>query len=398
MSMSNPKSAGPPLEIIGDAAGCLAIPLAGTALFQWDYDTHDEQLLNLYVRGKQRQWDADSRLDWSHQPDPADPLGMPDHFLWIAGSALWERLPDREKVRVRRHTAGWMYSQFLHAEQFALLGVGKIAQTVPDMDAKLYAATQLMDEARHAEAFNRYISTKIGVRYPISASLGSLFDQIMRESRWDFACIAGHIVIENMGLAAFGQQRDQLRDPFARAFATYVAQDEARHVAFGRIMLRRYYPELSEAELAEREEFALEACWALRDRFVGEEMWEALDYGTEECLAIARRSPAQREFRRRLFMRVVPALRDIGLFGPRMQDGLAKMGVLGFTRIDDEETRRRDELVAEELTRQELAERKENIDATVSLGAGDPGAPPAGREHLLARGNDHPGPPMGQPS
>jgi len=367
-------------EVIGGATGHLAIPLAGTALFQWDYDAHDEQLLSLYVRGKQRQWDADTRLDWSHQPDPEDPLGMPDHFLWIAGSALWDRLPERERVRVRVHTAGWMYSQFLHSEQFALLGVGKISQTVPQLDAKLYAATQLMDEARHAEAFNRCISTMIGVRYPISAALGSLFDQIMREPRWDFACIAGHVVIENMGLAAFGQQRDQVRDPFAKAFATYVAQDEARHVAFGRILLRRYYPELSRAELAEREEFALEACWALRDRFVGEEMWDALDYGAQECLAIARRSPAQREFRRRLFMRVVPALRDIGLFGPRMQEGLAKMGVLGFTRVDDEETRRHDEEAADELTQRELTERRDDIDATIRAGAGEPPARRAARE------------------
>ncbi len=358
-------------EVIGEAIGHLAIPMAGTAVFEWDYDSHDQQLLTLYRRGKQRQWDSDTRLDWNHQPDPDDPLGMPDGFLWIAGSPLWDRLPPRERVRVRLHTAGWMYSQFLHSEQFALLGVGKISQTVPDLDAKLFAATQLMDEARHAEAFNRYLSTKIGVRYGLSAALGTLFEQVMRETRWDFACIAGHVIIENMGLAAFGQQRTQLTDPFARALAAYVAQDEARHVAFGRILLRRYYPELSAAELAEREEFALEACWALRDRFVGEEMWDALDYGSAQCLAIARRSPAQREFRRRLFMRVVPALRDIGLFGRRIQEGLAKMGVLGFTRIDDEETRQQDQLVGEELDRERLSLRRREIERTALAGAGE---------------------------
>jgi hypothetical protein len=360
------------LDVIGAAAGQLAIPLGGTAIFAWDYDSHDEQLMSLYARGKQRQWDADTSLDWDHQPDPENPLGLPDHFLWIAGSPLWDRLPHRERARVRVHTAGWMYSQFLHSEQFALLAVGKISQTVPALDAKLYAATQLMDEARHAEAFNRYITTKIGVRYPISAALGSIFDQIMRDQRWDFSCIAGHVVIENMGLAAFGQQREQLTDPFARAFAAYVAQDEARHVAFGRLVLRKYLPELSEPELREREEFALEACWALRDRFMGEEMWEALDYGAQECLAIARRSPAQREFRRRLFMRVVPALRDIGLFGTRIQESLAKMGVLGFTRVDDEQARRRDERAAEELGGRELAARTQEINATIRLGAGEP--------------------------
>src|SRR3954469_5015033 len=211
-------TAGPPpprlLEVVGEAIGQLAIPMSGTALFQWDYDSHDEQLLRLYRQGKQRQWDADEALDWDHEADPENPLGLPDEFLWLAGSSLWDWLPPADRVRVRTHSAGWMYSQFLHSEQFALLAVGKISQTVPALDAKLFVATQLMDEARHAEAFNRYLSTKIGVRYGLSASLASLFDQIMREGRWDFACLAGHVIVENMGLAAFGQQRTQLQDPF----------------------------------------------------------------------------------------------------------------------------------------------------------------------------------------
>jgi len=359
-------------EVVGEAIGQLAIPMSGTALFQWDYDSHDEQLLRLYRQGKQRQWDADEALDWDHHADPENPLGLPDEFLWIAGSSLWDRLPPADRVRVRTHSAGWMYSQFLHSEQFALLAVGKISQTVPALDAKLFVATQLMDEARHAEAFNRYLSTKIGVRYGLSSSLASLFDQIMREARWDFACLAGHVIVENMGLAAFGQQRTQLQDPFARAFAGYVARDEARHVAFGRIVLRRYYPELADSELREREEFALEACWSLRDRFVGEEMWEALGYGAEECSAIARRSPAHREFRRQLFMRVVPALREIGLFSPRMQDGLAKMGVLGFGKMADPDARYDDDAVADVVDRRELAVRQRDIEATAQLGGAEP--------------------------
>jgi hypothetical protein len=366
-------TAGPAPEVVGAADGVLAIPIGGTAVFPWSYDTHDEQMLRLYAKGKQRQWDVDGTLDWDHRPDPANPLGMPDTFLWLAGSPLWERLPERERTRVRRHTAGWMYSQFLHSEQFALLIVGKISQTVPELDSKLYAATQLMDEARHAEAFNRYISTKIGVRYGLSGSLGTLFEQVMREPRWDFAPIAAHLVVENMGLAAFWQHREQMRDPLARAFATYVARDEARHVAFGRLLLRKVVPELSAAELRDREEFALEACWALRDRFLGEEMWRELDYGAEECLAIARRSPAHREFRRRLFMRVVPALLDVGLFSPAVQAALTKMGVLGFTRVDDEETRRRDEALADELTDRQLAARRADIAAMAELGGAEPG-------------------------
>jgi hypothetical protein len=32
-------------------------------------------------------------------------------------------------------------------------------------------------------------------------------------------------------------------------------------------------------------------------------------------------------------MRIVPAFKDVGLLGPVMQKGLAKMGVLGFGRL-----------------------------------------------------------------
>jgi hypothetical protein len=355
-------------DVQADLAGPWAARLGGTALFARDYDNHDQQMLRLYARGKQHQWDAEVRIDWSQDVDPDNPLGMSDAFVWIAGTPLWDRLPERERVEVRRHIAGWTYSQLLHGEQLSLIGVAKVSQTLPRLDDKLFAATQIMDEARHTEAFNRYITTKIGVRYGMTESLGTLFAGILAESRWDFTALAVQILIENLGLAAFGIQRDRTSEPLARALNAYIMQDEARHVAFGRLLLRPFYRELSTVELKEREEFAVEACWALRDRFIGEEMWHALDYDADECIKLARESPAQREFRRRLFMRIVPALEDIGLFGPTVQEGLSKMGVLGFSRIDDEATRAADNRIAEELDRQEAAARRQEIEATAEMG------------------------------
>lgn len=349
-------------------AGAWAMPLAGTAIFQWDYDSTHDGMLRLYNQGKTKQWDMDDRLDWSHEVDPDDPLGMPDEFISIAGSPFWERLPEHEKRIARRHSAGWLYSQFLHSEQFALIGVGKVCAAATDLEAKMFGATQLMDEARHVEGFNRFLRTKIGIRYPLSGTLASLFEHVMAEPRWDFGVLAAHALVENMGLATFGVHRERMRDPLAKAFSAYVARDEARHVAFGRLLLRDYYPQLNEAEIREREDFVLEGCWALRDRYVDDDIWRNLDYG-EECLAAAKRSPAKREFRRLVFMRIVPGLKDIGLFGPRVQEGLAKMGVLGFGEIDDDAVLKRDERAAELFAEQELADRKREVKQIIRLGS-----------------------------
>jgi hypothetical protein len=354
-------------------------PLGGTAVLAADYDTHDQQLLRLYALGKQRQWDADSRLDWSRPVDPDNPLGMPDSFVWIAGSDLWDRLPAAERNVLRRHTAAWTCSQLLHGEQFSLIAVAKIAQTVPEADSKLFAATQIMDEARHTEVFNRLLAEKIGLRYGLTGSLAALFENVVQDSRWDFCALGVQILIENLAMATFALQRDRTQSPLIRSLTTYVMQDEARHVAFGRILLRRSYRELTSAELREREEFVVESCWSLREGFIGEAMWHNLDYGAEECIAIARASPALRQYRRRLFMRIVPALRDIGLFGPAVQEALEKMGVLGFAQLED--TSPADALdaldaAAEELDRHERAARQAEIEQVAALGGTADEVPP----------------------
>ena len=354
-------------DTLAELAGSWSVPSGGDTLFTWDYDAGTEQMLNLYARGKQHQWDAATRLDWDHEVDPDNPLGLPDEFVWIAGTPVWERLPEAERTTIRRHMAGWLYSQFLHGEQGALVAAAKIVQTVPDMASKFYAATQVMDEARHVEAYQRMLATKIGVRYPVSAGLRGLLETVLGDSRWDITYLGIQVMLEGLALASFSIQRDRMRDPLARAVNAYVLQDEARHVAFGRLALREYYGQLTSAELRDREDFAADACWVLRDRFTGEDMWRNLDYGAEECIAAANRSPAQREFRRRLFTRIVPTLKDINLFGPRMQRTLSELGVLGFSRVDGAEVSADDERIAEEIARIELATRQQEIADVIEI-------------------------------
>src|SRR5439155_23883178 len=176
----------------------------------------------------------------------------------IYGSAVWGEMNLRARRELRHHTAAWLNSPFLHGEQAALICPSKIVQTCPDVDSKFYAATKVVDEARHMEVYSRYLREKVGMAYPINAHLRALLSDVVADPRWDMTNLGMQVLIEGLALAAFSMVRDYSQEPLAQALNAYVMQDEARHVAFGRLALREYYPQLTAAERAEREEFVVE--------------------------------------------------------------------------------------------------------------------------------------------
>jgi hypothetical protein len=319
------------------------------ANFRWEYDDGRESLLNLYRKGKRQQWDAAERIDWSQDLDPENPSGLPDEMLSIYGSPTWNKLDARARAKLRHHIQAWQVSQFLHGEQGALVCTAKIVQQVPQLDAKFYAATQVVDEARHVEAFSRLLHDKYELVYPINPYLKSLLEDTLRDSRWDMTYLGMQVLIEGVALAAFGLIRDYATNPLAKSVTAYVMQDESRHVAFGRLALRDYYPQLTAKERDEREEFVVEGCYLLRDRFLGDEVWEALEFPVAECKEWVDRSDLMRVYRSSLFTRIVPTIRDIGLWGPRIQKAYADMGILGFAGTDVAGMELRDEQIAREL-------------------------------------------------
>ncbi len=337
---------------------------AGEVRFTWSYDHGREKLLNLYSKGKRRQWDSDFRIDWDHEIDTDDPLGAPDELVPIFGSDMWNKLSDADKGVIRRHMVAWQFSQFLHGEQGALVCTAKIVQNVPDIESKYYAATQVMDEARHVETYARYLD-KLDLAYPINHNLKAILDNILTDSRWDMTYLGMQVLIEGLALAAFGGIRQFATDPLARSLNAYVMQDEARHVMFGRLALRDYYPHLTSAEIAEREEFTTEACWAMRDRFLAEEVWETLDLDTAACIDYVKNSEAQTLFRSRLFERIVPTLRDIGLWGEPVRTAFDQMGVMVHADADIEGLMEEDERIAEEIEA-EIKAMKEARESQVS--------------------------------
>ena len=351
------------------------VPASGAARFSWEYDDGRQRLLDLYQRGKDKQWDAAKRIDWDLPVNPTRVMETGDELNPIYGSRQWEKLNQAERDELNVHLSSWLFSQFLHGEQGALTVAARIVESVPDMDSKFYAATQAMDEARHVELFSRFIKEKIGTYYPINTDLARLLADALGDSRWDMPYLGMQVLIEGLALAAFGVHRDITGNPLVKQLLAYVMQDEARHVAFGRLALRDYYAELTDAERADREEFVVEGCYLMRNRFRAQEVWERMGYDVDECLEFTEHSPMQQAFRALLFSRIVPCVRDIGLWGEKVQRAYADLGVLDAASTDLESLMRDDEDQAERIEREhaaEMAARGAEVTAAMDEGAAAP--------------------------
>ena len=337
-----------------DAAKAWSVDSPSRSVFDFDYTHGRDQLLRLYDKGTRRQWIGSDRLDWDMDVDPNRPIGMPDEAHPLFGSPWWDKFDKKQKDLAHREFEAWRLSQFMHGEQGALISVAKIVQTVPNIDSKFYAATQTIDEARHVEVYSRYLHEKIGLVYPINGNLASLLQDTVGDSRWDITYLGMQVLIEGLALASFGLIRNMASEPLAQAINAYVMQDEARHVMFGRLALRDYYPQLTEAERGEREEFCVDACYRMRDRFMAEEVWERLELPAEATKWVDD-SELFRQFRVYLFTRIVPVIKDIGLWGPKIRRAFDDMGVMGFAESDIDAEMAGDEAAAEEFDRQHLA-------------------------------------------
>ncbi|MFD7920100.1 ferritin-like domain-containing protein [Streptomyces sp. NPDC059740] len=331
------------------------VPATGSARFTWEYDDGRDRLLALYQKGKDKQWDAVTRIDWDLEVDPYDPLGTPDEAMALYGTRHWGAMTGRDRAELRRHFASWQFSQFLHGEQGAMVCAARIVESAPDLDAKFYSATQTMDEARHAEIYSRFLQDKIGMLYPINDNLQALLGDTLRDSRWDMPYLGMQVLIEGLALAAFGMIRDTTQKPLPKQILAYVMQDEARHVAFGRMALRDYYKQLTDAELREREEFVIEGCYLMRDRIRGLEVLENFGIPHDEAVEYTEQSEFLHLFRKLLFSRIVPCVKDIGLWGERLQRAYVDMGVLELGDSNLDLLMSQDEEMAEKMDAERFA-------------------------------------------
>ncbi|HEX4820539.1 MAG TPA: ferritin-like domain-containing protein [Acidimicrobiales bacterium] len=317
------------------------------AIFTWDYEKGKRPALNkLYEKAKTSQWNGETDLPWETEVDQeavvlanaAQSSGL-EQGIDLSGTPF-EKWTDKEWIQLGIESQNWMLSQFMHGEQGALLCTAKIVETVPWIDAKYYAATQVMDEARHVEVFAKYLDTKLSGHYPINAHLALLLDDIVNDSRWDMTYLGMQIMVEGLALAAFGFIHQLTTEPLLKQLLRYVMSDEARHVAFGVLSLKEYYEELSAAELRERQEFAFEAAVRMRDRFLQQEVWDRLGIDTRVVLPLVMQAPQRQLFQSMLFSKIVPNCKKLGLLDAGATNGnpgwlRQKFGELGVIQFED---------------------------------------------------------------
>ncbi|HEY8081149.1 MAG TPA: ferritin-like domain-containing protein [Acidimicrobiales bacterium] len=335
-------------SVIGreEPSGRHAVPDHCDAEFTWDYTKGARpQLDKLYEKAKGAQWNGRTDLPWETEVDQErlaydlyiegtrGPLANAD----MTGTPL-AKWGEKEWVRLNIENQNWTLSQFMHGEQGALLCTAKIVETVPWIDAKYYAATQVVDEARHVEVFSRYIQEKCSGKYQVNAHLSMLLDDIIADSRWDMTYLGMQVMVEGLALAAFSFMHQLTPEPLLKKLLRYVMADEARHVAFGVLSLKEVYDGLSAAEIRERQEFAFEAAVRMRDRMAGQEIWDRMGITPAEMLKIAEQDPQRNDFQSVLFSKIVPNCKKLGLLDAAdgwLRQKFTEMGVIAFEDFED---------------------------------------------------------------
>ncbi|HLM64064.1 MAG TPA: ferritin-like domain-containing protein [Acidimicrobiales bacterium] len=317
------------------------IDLHSDVLMTWDYRRSRPALVKLYEKAKTSQWNATTDLPWDTEVDLER---MAPEMVASAGRFQMLQSGDESPVahwgeaewnRFIVEMQAWTMSQFLHGEQGALVCTGLITSMVPWIDAKYYAATQVMDEARHVEVFARYIEEKLGGAYPINPQLGGLLNDIITDGRWDITYLGMQIMVEGLALAAFGFLHMLTTEPLPKKLLRYVMSDEARHVAFGVLSLKEFYAGLTQDEIRSRQEFAFEAALLLRNRFFAQDVWEKLGADPKKIVAFmqANEDPGAEMFQQMLFSKIVPNCKKLDLLDAGdgwLRQGFTDIGIIQF--------------------------------------------------------------------
>jgi hypothetical protein len=304
--------------------------------YAWNYGSVKEGLRDLYEKAKRDQWNGTTQLAWNTDVDPERGI-LPEVVNPLTGYGPYEKLTEKEKHRLRHGQISLQLSQFLHGEQGALIVASQLVGAVPWIDAKYYAGTQTMDEARHVEVFGRYLRDKLEWQWPVNAELKELLDATIKDSRWDFKYLGMQIIIEGLAMAAFGNLYQITTEPLLKELIHYVMKDESRHVAFGVMSLNEYYKDMPANELSDREDFIIYACELMRNRLVGHQIADAMGWNKDEVKRVVLESEVGRMFRQMLFARVVPNLKRLGLLTPRVRASFEELGIIQFENADPEE-------------------------------------------------------------
>ena len=317
-----------------DVVEIFETPLTGS--YNWDYTVQDNRIKKLYELGKKLNWNVEVDVDWSPKYKGMDPEEFEFENTQWDNHPVFNKMDKETRMEFLTDLNSWALSQFLHGEQGALLVASQLASCAPTFNAKLYAASQTFDEARHVEAFNKYLQTRIKRTWPIGRALKGLLDKILTDPRWDLKFIGMQVVIEGLALAAFNATKNATKDPVLYQMLDYIIRDEARHVTFGINYLTDYVQTLTQEEQIDRAQFALEACTVSRNRLRAYDVWEKYGMDIEFTDEYQKENIFQTQFQDVLFSRIMPNLKKIGLLRDELIPEYEKLGVMGYADGDSD--------------------------------------------------------------
>jgi hypothetical protein len=313
------------------------IDIKNTAYFRHRYDGDQPEMRRLYEQAKRDQWNAATDIDWTRRIEGDGGL-IADDLVDVHGTKFWDRLSGDERVDLNRRVSQWRLSTLVHGEHGAMLVCSQMVENVHGQDAKLFQATQVVDEARHNEVLQRYLTLRLdGRTYPLAGNVKEIFDTLLGTSSWHLKTIGLQLVAETFAVSLFRMLAETSKDEVLREICRRILQDEARHMGFGMLSLPAVVTEASPAERREMEDFAV---WALVRTLTGIfplPAYEEMGFSRAEIDEIKRlrRERAaggdemafRKFFRRDLHTSLVKNLQKIGLLTERVAPQLEALGI-----------------------------------------------------------------------
>jgi hypothetical protein len=306
-------------------------------IFEHAYPVEAPDLRSLYEKAKRDQWNVSRDVDWA-QPFDIEQGVLADEMMDIYGTPFWDGLTPAERGELNMRFANWRLGVLLYGEHGAMLLCSQLVECVSGTDAKFFQATQVVDEARHNEVLNRYVTERMGgLRYPLPDFERELFDTLLSDSRWTVKTIGLQLVAETFAVALFRMLAETSKDPLLKQICRLILQDESRHMGFGMLSLPDVIPQLTDAERAELEEVTH---WALVKTLTGqfpEPVFRELGFGDVEIKAIhahrreraagAEGSHFRKLFRKDLHGTLLANLHKVGLLTERIRPRLESVGI-----------------------------------------------------------------------
>src|SRR5713226_9515087 len=308
-----------------------------TAYFRPVYVGEHADMRRLYEQAKLDQWNAATDIDWE-KPLDSDGGLIADDLVDIHGTPFWDRLSPTERVEINRRVARWRISTLMHGEHGAMLVCSQLVENVQGQDAKLFQATQVVDEGRHNEVLHRYLALRLdGETYPLAGNVREIFDTLLGTSAWYLKTIGLQLVAETFAVSLFRMLAESSKDEVLRVICRRILQDEARHMGFSMLSLPAVVEEATAGERREMEDFAV---WALNRTLRGIFPLAAYqDMGfdrseIEEIRQLRRQRAAggdetafRKFFRRDLHAGLVRNMRKVGVLTDRIAPDIEALGI-----------------------------------------------------------------------